>query len=147
MHFPNLRSEPKPDVAGPGRTDLFPGTQSQYTQQSAQQVHSYDPVTGGMLGAQSGAMEMPGAVLMVYGVDNSKLNCDRMCVLVLFCLFTSSHSFRFNLFCLYGNVIRVKFLKTKDDTCMVEMSSAEEAKRAVDYLQGATVLGKELTLR
>ncbi|KAL1764767.1 heteroproteinous nuclear ribonucleoprotein L isoform X3, partial [Sigmodon hispidus] len=36
-------------------------------------------------------------VLMVYGLDQSKMNCDRV----------------FNVFCLYGNVEKVKFMKSK----------------------------------
>ena len=56
----------------------------------------------GLIAQQGGYMDQPsqgvsggtpaqGCVVMVYGLDPDKMNCDRV----------------FNLFCLYGNVIRV----------------------------------------
>ncbi|MBZ3883902.1 Heterogeneous nuclear ribonucleoprotein L [Sciurus carolinensis] len=45
-------------------------------------------------------------VLMVYGLDQSKMNGDRV----------------FNVFCLYGNVEKVKFMKSKPGAAMVEMA-------------------------
>ncbi|XP_065076054.1 heterogeneous nuclear ribonucleoprotein L-like [Ochlerotatus camptorhynchus] len=39
-----------------------------------------------------------GAVMIVYGLDNNTANTDKL----------------FNLFCLFGNVVRIKFLKTKN---------------------------------
>lgn len=39
----------------------------------------------------SGGMLQQGSVLMVYGLNPEKMNCQRL----------------FNLFCLYGNVVRV----------------------------------------
>jgi len=41
-----------------------------------------------------GGMLQQGSVLMVYGLNSEKMNCQRM----------------FNLFCLYGNVVRVDIL-------------------------------------
>jgi len=41
-----------------------------------------------------GGMMQQGAVLMVYGLNPEKMNCQRL----------------FNLFCLYGNVVRVRWL-------------------------------------
>lgn len=43
-----------------------------------------------MSGGQGGMLQQ-GAVLMAYGLDSEKFNCQRV----------------FNLFCLYGNVVRV----------------------------------------
>ncbi|NXW75942.1 HNRPL protein, partial [Hirundo rustica] len=43
---------------------------------------------------------------MVYGLDQAKMNCDRV----------------FNVFCLYGNVEKVKFMKSKPGAAMVEMA-------------------------
>ncbi|XP_065087715.1 heterogeneous nuclear ribonucleoprotein L-like [Ochlerotatus camptorhynchus] len=50
-------------------------------------------------------VQQQGAVMMVYGLGN---NTDKL----------------FNLFCLYGNVVRIKFLKTKESTAMVQMGDA-----------------------
>uniref|UniRef100_A0A2S2NCW6 Heterogeneous nuclear ribonucleoprotein L n=1 Tax=Schizaphis graminum TaxID=13262 RepID=A0A2S2NCW6_SCHGA len=46
-------------------------------------------------------------VLMVYGLDPDKANCNRL----------------FNLFCLYGNVVKIKFLKSKEGCAMVQMDN------------------------
>ena len=48
----------------------------------------YDNMGGDQEG---GTMYQQGAVLMVYGLNHEKINCQRL----------------FNLFCLYGNVVRV----------------------------------------
>lgn len=71
-----------------------------------------------------------GAVLMVYGCDVERANCDAL----------------FNLFCQYGNVLRVKFMKTKRDTCMIEMSTQDEMQVAIACFNGATLFGRELAL-
>jgi len=41
---------------------------------------------------RSGGMLQQGSVMMVYGLNAEKMNCQRL----------------FNLFCLYGNVVRVR---------------------------------------
>ncbi|XP_065091290.1 heterogeneous nuclear ribonucleoprotein L-like [Ochlerotatus camptorhynchus] len=46
--------------------------------------------------------QQQGAVMMVYGLDNNTSNTEKL----------------FNLFCLYGNVVRIKFLKSKEGTAM-----------------------------
>lgn len=61
-----------------------------------------------------------GAVLMVYGLNLDKMNCDRL----------------FNLLCLYGNVFKVKYLKTKEGSAMVQMGDAASVDRAIFYLNG-----------
>ena len=48
-------------------------------------MSEYDDGRGG------GGMLQQGSVLMVYGLNSQKMNCERL----------------FNLFCLYGNVVRV----------------------------------------
>ncbi|XP_065086714.1 heterogeneous nuclear ribonucleoprotein L-like [Ochlerotatus camptorhynchus] len=55
---------------------------------------------------------------MVYGVDNNTANTDKL----------------FNLFCLYGNVVRMKFLKTKEGTAMDQMGDAIAVERSIQQL-------------
>lgn len=53
----------------------------------------YDPnfAMGGVFGGGGSGPGMPDCVLMVYGLNVQKINCQKL----------------FNLFCLYGNVLRV----------------------------------------
>ncbi|KAG6463155.1 hypothetical protein O3G_MSEX013704, partial [Manduca sexta] len=60
-----------------------------------------------------------GAVMMVYGLDPQTANADRL----------------FNLCCLYGNVVRIKFLKTKEGTAMVQMGDGVSVERCVQNLK------------
>ncbi|XP_074264295.1 polypyrimidine tract-binding protein homolog 3-like [Silene latifolia] len=50
----------------------------------------------------------------------------------------------FNLFSLYGNIIRIKLLRSKPDHALVEMSDGFQAELAVHFLKGAMLLGKRL---
>lgn len=68
--------------------------------------------------------------MMVYAVNHEKINCDRL----------------FNLFCLYGNVMRVKFLKSKEGCAMVQMGDFQSVERAVRNLNNATFFGCRMQL-
>ncbi|XP_025425820.1 heterogeneous nuclear ribonucleoprotein L-like [Sipha flava] len=63
-------------------------------------------------------------VLMVYGLDPEKANCNRL----------------FNLFCLYGNVVKVKFLKSKEGCAMVQMDNEMSVDRCMDNLNKLTLI-------
>ena len=52
------------------------------------------PDMGYQGGSGNGTPGLQGAVMMVYGLEADKMNCDRL----------------FNLFCLYGNVVRVSHI-------------------------------------
>ncbi|XP_055536726.1 heterogeneous nuclear ribonucleoprotein L isoform X3 [Wyeomyia smithii] len=67
--------------------------------------------------------QQQGAVMMVYGLDNSTANTDKL----------------FNLFCLYGNVVRIKFLKTKEGTAMVQMGDAIAVERSIQHLNNIPI--------
>ncbi|XP_022828668.1 heterogeneous nuclear ribonucleoprotein L-like isoform X4 [Spodoptera litura] len=77
-----------------------------------------------------GGPPQQGAVMMVYGLDPQTVNADRL----------------FNLCCLYGNVVRIKFLKTKEGTAMVQMGDAVSVERCVQNLNNVTVGDYTLTL-
>merc|ERR1712096_336584 len=68
------------------------------------------------------------SVLMVYGLDLEKLNCDKL----------------FNLLCLYGNVLKIKFLKTKSNTAMAQMCTPGAVDRACQWLNGVKLFTLEL---
>ncbi|MEE6490518.1 hypothetical protein FKM82_015897 [Ascaphus truei] len=69
-------------------------------------------------------------VLMVYGLDPSKMNCDRV----------------FNVFCLYGNVEKVKFMKSKPGAAMVEMADGYSVDRALSHLNNNFMFGQKLSV-
>ena len=71
-----------------------------------------------------------GAVCMVYGLTLDKMNASRI----------------FNLFCLYGNVVRVKFLKTKEGCAMVQMGDSLAVERVVSNLNNNSFFGSKMQL-
>lgn len=68
-------------------------------------------------------------VAIMYGLTE-KVNCTHI----------------FNLLCLYGNVMKVKFMKSKPDTAMIEFSSADGVSKAT-RLTGYELFGTKLTLK
>ncbi|XP_028321694.1 heterogeneous nuclear ribonucleoprotein L-like isoform X2 [Gouania willdenowi] len=71
-----------------------------------------------------------GSVLMVYGLDPSKINADKV----------------FNIFCLYGNVERIKFMKSKPGAAMVEMADCYSVDRAISHLNSNFLFGQKLNV-
>jgi heterogeneous nuclear ribonucleoprotein L len=52
----------------------------------------------------------------------------------------------FNLFCQYGNITRVMFLKNKEGTAMVEMDCPESVNKAIQNLNHTAIFGLKLRL-
>ncbi|KAK7507044.1 hypothetical protein BaRGS_00001895 [Batillaria attramentaria] len=71
-----------------------------------------------------------GCVIMVYGLNMEKMNCERL----------------FNLFCLYGNVVRIKFLKSKEGAAMVQLGDGISVERAIQNLHNCFFFGSKLQL-
>ncbi|XP_037500916.1 heterogeneous nuclear ribonucleoprotein L isoform X1 [Rhipicephalus sanguineus] len=71
-----------------------------------------------------------GSVLMVYGLNSEKMNAEKL----------------FNLLCLYGNVVRIKFLKSKDGCAMVQMGDPLAVERAVGHLNNAQFFDSKMQL-
>uniref|UniRef100_A0A671WX56 Heteroous nuclear ribonucleoprotein L n=1 Tax=Sparus aurata TaxID=8175 RepID=A0A671WX56_SPAAU len=69
-------------------------------------------------------------VLMVYGLEPSKINADKV----------------FNIFCLYGNVERIKFMKSKPGAAMVEMGDCYSVDRAITHLNNNFLFGQKLNV-
>lgn len=75
-------------------------------------------------------MPQHGTVLMVYGLNAEKMNPTRL----------------FNLLCLYGNVARVKFLRSKEGTAMVHMEDGMGVDRALQNLNRIEFFGARLQI-
>uniref|UniRef100_A0A8C7D9V9 Heteroous nuclear ribonucleoprotein L n=1 Tax=Oncorhynchus kisutch TaxID=8019 RepID=A0A8C7D9V9_ONCKI len=69
-------------------------------------------------------------VVMVYGLEPAKINADKV----------------FNVFCLYGNVERVKFMKSKPGAAMVEMGDCYAVDRAISHLNNNFLFGQKLNV-
>jgi len=85
---------------------------------------------GGGMGGPGPNLPQQGAVLMVYGLNKDRMNADRL----------------FNMLCLYGNVVRVKFLKTKEGCAMVQMGDALAVERAIGNLNNTMFFGNKMQL-
>ncbi|CAL9684865.1 unnamed protein product [Knipowitschia caucasica] len=69
-------------------------------------------------------------VVIVYGLEPTKMNADRV----------------FNIFCLYGNIERVKFMKSKPGAAMVEMGDCFAVDRALSHLNNTFLFGQKLNV-
>ncbi|XP_026659359.1 polypyrimidine tract-binding protein homolog 3-like [Phoenix dactylifera] len=50
----------------------------------------------------------------------------------------------FNLFSIYGNIMRIKLLRNKPDHALVQMADGFQAELAVHFLKGAMLFGKRM---
>ncbi|XP_074546708.1 heterogeneous nuclear ribonucleoprotein L-like isoform X2 [Halichoeres trimaculatus] len=83
-----------------------------------------------LLPKTSSSSSASSSVAMVSSLHPSKMNCGRV----------------FNLFCLYGNVEKVKFMKSVPGTALVEMGDEYAVDRAVTHLNAIKVFGKKLSV-
>uniref|UniRef100_A0A1B0CUM1 RRM domain-containing protein n=2 Tax=Lutzomyia longipalpis TaxID=7200 RepID=A0A1B0CUM1_LUTLO len=126
----------KPPLLGPGST-TFPGygpSEFHQTTESWKQAPTHAGIikeTPGMGPAARNPSvnfvsqgQQQGAVMMVYGLDGQTSNTEKL----------------FNLVCLYGNVARIKFLKTKEGTAMVQMGDSVAVERCVQHLNNIPVV-------
>lgn len=66
-------------------------------------------------------------VAIVYGLVEDKINCTHL----------------FNILCLYGNVAKIKFMKSKPGCAMVEFTDTDAVTKATK-LTGAELYGSKL---
>nr|XP_058132232.1 heterogeneous nuclear ribonucleoprotein L-like [Dasypus novemcinctus] len=69
-------------------------------------------------------------VLMVFGLAQSKMSCDRV----------------FSTFCLNGNVKKVKFMKSKPGTTRVEVVDVHAVNWAIAHLNNNFMFGQKLNV-
>ena len=122
INFSSLFTQSLPRLPSPG--ELVP-----------QQTQSLVPSQPGALVSSQVLSSPPpnqtqSSVTMVYGLNSQHMNCTRI----------------FNLFCLYGNVVRVKFLKTKEGCAMVQMGDSVAVERAVTNLNNITFFETKMQL-
>lgn len=67
-----------------------------------------------------------GCVAMIFGLNNNIMNCHHL----------------FNLFCLYGNVIKVKILVNKQGCAMVQYSDRLSTDMAIQNFNNVTLFGQ-----
>uniref|UniRef100_A0A8C7H4A2 Heteroous nuclear ribonucleoprotein L like n=1 Tax=Oncorhynchus kisutch TaxID=8019 RepID=A0A8C7H4A2_ONCKI len=92
----------------------------------AQEVVAYPlPQTSSYMGHGSSS-----SVAMVSGLHPAKMNCTRI----------------FNLFCLYGNIEKVKFMKSVPGTALVEMGDEYAVDRSITHLNSIKVFSKRLNV-
>lgn len=82
------------------------------------------------MGGLTASAGQQGSVMMVYGIDQSKMSADRL----------------FNLFCLFGNVLRIKFLRSKEGCVMVQMWDPASVEKCITSLNNLTLFGKKMQL-
>jgi len=71
-----------------------------------------------------------GCVAMVYGINLDRMNCDKL----------------FNLFCLYGNVVKVKILTNKLGASMIQYTDKMSTDIAIRNLNNLTLFGNKFQL-
>ncbi|CAB1344758.1 unnamed protein product [Coregonus sp. 'balchen'] len=92
----------------------------------AREVVAYPlPQTSSYMGHASSS-----SVAMVSGLHPAKMNCTRI----------------FNLFCLYGNIEKVKFMKSVPGTALVEMGDEYAVDRSITHLNSIKVFSKRLNV-
>ncbi|CAH1099009.1 unnamed protein product [Psylliodes chrysocephalus] len=125
LQEPHFGSRPQPYNPFPGEQarpfdEICPGYGDTFPTDAFRKGTTPAAVTADQRNTQ---FQQPGAVLMVYGLDPLRTNADKL----------------FNLMCLYGNVARIKFLKSKEGTAMVQMGDSVAVERCVQNLNNVTV--------
>uniref|UniRef100_A0A4W5QSQ1 Heteroous nuclear ribonucleoprotein L2 n=1 Tax=Hucho hucho TaxID=62062 RepID=A0A4W5QSQ1_9TELE len=116
----------KIEYAKPTRLNVFKNDQDTWDYTNPNLTggyHGYDESGGYSAHADS-------PVVMVYGLEPAKMNADKV----------------FNVFCLYGNVERVKFMKSKPGAAMVEMGDCYAVDRAITHLNNNFLFGQKLSV-
>jgi heterogeneous nuclear ribonucleoprotein L len=79
--------------------------------------------------------KLEGPVVLVRNLDESIYLSEKATFLV------------FNIFSIYGNILRIKMLKTKPGMAMVEMETMEGVMKVMENLLGVQIRGKELQMK
>ncbi|XP_056638179.1 heterogeneous nuclear ribonucleoprotein L [Diorhabda carinulata] len=125
LQEPHFGSRPQPYNAYPSEQarpfdEICPGYGDTFPTDAFRKGTNPAAITADQRNTQ---FQQPGAVLMVYGLDPLRTNADKL----------------FNLMCLYGNVARIKFLKSKEGTAMVQMGDSVAVERCVQNLNNVTI--------
>ncbi|VAH07785.1 unnamed protein product [Triticum turgidum subsp. durum] len=122
---PSLPTEQRPRPSQQGFPD--PGGLYPFQQPGGGRAATIAAAFGGTLPpGVTGTNER--CTLIVSNLNTDKTNEDKL----------------FNLFSLYGNIVRIKVLHNKPDLALVEMADGLQAELAVNYLKAATLFGNKL---
>eukprot|EP00898_Chlorokybus_atmophyticus_P005458 jgi/Chlat1/5913/Chrsp4S06250 len=107
----------------PPNVGYFPaGSEHHPRQYDVQSSNMYAPASSLPTGASP--------VLLVSGLNVALANPDTL----------------FNLFSIYGNIVRIKMLHNKPDHALVQMGDVFQAQVAINCLQGITLFGARLSI-
>eukprot|EP01105_Mastigella_eilhardi_P011155 TRINITY_DN2575_c0_g2_i2.p1 TRINITY_DN2575_c0_g2~~TRINITY_DN2575_c0_g2_i2.p1 ORF type:complete len:395 (-),score=106.47 TRINITY_DN2575_c0_g2_i2:554-1738(-) len=106
----------------PYSMDMPPGVDPNETQAAAMEYYH------NLENQQASAVDVH-PVLMVYNIPEKVFN----------------HDWLFNLFCVYGNVVKIKCLLEKV-TAMVQMQDSAMAETAMNHLNGLSLFGEQLQI-
>nr|XP_009768478.1 PREDICTED: polypyrimidine tract-binding protein homolog 3-like [Nicotiana sylvestris] len=127
---PNLPSEQKGKSSQQGYGDMYSFQGSGAHAGGFPQMGNAEAIAaafaGGLPPGISGTNDR--CTILVSNLDSDRIDEDKL----------------FNLFSLYGNIIRIKILRNKPDHALVQMGDGFQAELAVHFLKGAILFDKRL---
>ncbi|XP_018625387.1 polypyrimidine tract-binding protein homolog 3-like isoform X2 [Nicotiana tomentosiformis] len=127
---PNLPSEQKGKSSQQGYGDMYSFQGSGAHAGGFPQMGNAEAIAaafaGGLPPGISGTNDR--CTILVSNLDSDRIDEDKL----------------FNLFSLYGNIVRIKILRNKPDHALVQMGDGFQAELAVHFLKGAILFDKRL---
>ncbi|KAH1260607.1 Polypyrimidine tract-binding 3 [Glycine max] len=126
---PNLPTEQKGRSSQPGYGDaggMHSGARAGGFSQMANAAAIAAAFGGGLPPGITGTNER--CTVLVANLNPDRIDEDKM----------------FNLFSIYGNIVRIKLLRNKPDHALIQMGDGFQAELAVHFLKGAMLFGKRL---
>ncbi|ESW23982.1 hypothetical protein PHAVU_004G092400 [Phaseolus vulgaris] len=126
---PNLPTEQKGRSSQPGYGDaggMYSGARTAGFSQMANAAAIAAAFGGGLPPGITGTNER--CTVLVANLSPDRIDEDKL----------------FNLFSIYGNIVRIKLLRNKPDHALIQMGDGFQAELAVHFLKGAMLFGKRL---
>ncbi|KAK7315274.1 hypothetical protein VNO77_33812 [Canavalia gladiata] len=126
---PNLPTEQKGRSSQPGYGDagaMYSGARAAGFSQMANAAAIAAAFGGGLPPGITGTNER--CTVLVANLNPDRIDEDKL----------------FNLFSIYGNIVRIKLLRNKPDHALIQMGDGFQAELAVHFLKGAMLFGKRL---
>ncbi|KAK7270973.1 hypothetical protein RJT34_26523 [Clitoria ternatea] len=126
---PNLPTEQKGRSSQPGYSDagsMYSGNRAAGFSQTGNNAAIAAAFGGGLPPGITGTNER--CTVLVANLNPDRIDEDKL----------------FNLFSIYGNIVRIKLLRNKPDHALIQMGDGFQAELAVHFLKGAMLFGKRL---
>ncbi|CAJ1953164.1 unnamed protein product [Sphenostylis stenocarpa] len=126
---PNLPTEQKGRTSQPGYGDaggMYSGARTAGFSQMANASAIATAFGGGLPPGITGTNER--CTVLVANLNPDRIDEDKL----------------FNLFSIYGNIVRIKLLRNKPDHALIQMGDGFQAELAVHFLKGGMLFGKRL---